>query len=126
MLSDHSLHRVLGRHEQGGRAGDIHRGDVAEPALGSTEAAPTLVQPSRRFGLHHRRTPISLRGGGRVEAELSLSEGLRRCLWFWLWLWLWLLEARFSNTRSLLPMGQTRTLPTGSSCISHTSPPSSE
>src|SRR2546428_7070519 len=59
---------------------------------------------------------ISLGGGGRVEAELSLSEGLRRCLWFWLWLWLWLwpwlwlLEARFSNTRSLLPIRQTRTL----------------
>src|SRR5439155_6581262 len=68
---------------------------------------------------------ISLGGGGRVGAELSLSEGLRLCLWFWLWLWL--LEARFSNTRSLLPMGQPRTLPTGSSCISHTSPlPQSE
>ena len=58
MLSDHRLHRVLGRHEQGGRAGDIHRADVVEPALGSTEAASTLVQPSRRFGLHRRRTPF--------------------------------------------------------------------
>src|SRR5437867_7322004 len=125
MLSDHRLHRVLGRPEQGGRAGDIHRGDVVEPAVGSTEAAPAFVQPSRRFRLHHRRTslPISLGGGGRVGAELSLSEGLRLCL---CWLWLWLLEARFSNTRSLLPMGQPRTLPTGSSCISHTSPPPSE
>src|SRR5437899_1178087 len=56
MLSDHSLHRVLGRHEQGGRAGAIHRGDVVEPALGSTEAAPALVQPARRFRLHRRRT----------------------------------------------------------------------
>src|SRR5205823_7329988 len=58
VLNDDRLHRVLGRHEQGGRAGDIHRGDVVEPALGSTEAAPALVQPSRRFGLHRRRTPF--------------------------------------------------------------------
>ena len=78
--------------------------------------------------------PISLGGGERVEAELSLSEGLRLCLWFWLrpwpwlrlwpWLWLWfgLLEVywRLSNPRFLLPIGETRTLPTGSSCISHT------
>src|SRR6266581_558440 len=56
MLSDHSLHRVLGRHEQGARAGAIHRGDIVEPALGSTQAAPALVQPARRFGLHRRRT----------------------------------------------------------------------
>src|SRR5207249_1653761 len=34
----------------------IHRGRVVELALGSTEAAPALVQPSRRFGLHRRRT----------------------------------------------------------------------
>src|SRR5437762_14155842 len=56
VLNDDRLHRVLGRHEQGARAGDIHRGDVVEPAVGSTEAAPALVQPSRRFGLHRRRT----------------------------------------------------------------------
>src|SRR5436309_5647607 len=56
VLNDHSLHRVLGRHKQGARTCDIHRGDVVEPALGSTEATPALVQPSRRFGLHHRRT----------------------------------------------------------------------
>src|SRR6266481_2269230 len=56
VLNDHSLHRVLGRHEQGARAGDIHRGHVVEPALGSTKATPALVQPSRRFGSHRRRT----------------------------------------------------------------------
>jgi len=50
--------------------------------------------------------------------------------WFRLWRWFWLLEVywRFSNTRSLLSIGQTRTLPTGFYCIGHmsTSPPSSE
>src|SRR5438552_9007093 len=56
VFNDHRLHRVFGRHEQGACARDIHRGDVVETALGSTEAAPTLVQPARRFGLHHRRT----------------------------------------------------------------------
>src|SRR5437016_4151906 len=56
VFNDHRLHRVLGRHEQGACARDIHRGDVVESALGSTEAAPTLVQPARRFGLHRRRT----------------------------------------------------------------------
>src|SRR5262249_5465735 len=58
VLNDHSLHRVLGGHEQGSGAGDIHRGDVVEPALGSTEAGPALVQPSRRFGLHPSCTPV--------------------------------------------------------------------
>src|SRR5262245_22133069 len=68
VLNDHSLHRVLGGHEQGAGAGDIHRGDVVEPALGSTEAAPALVQPPRRFGLHcvFYVSPTSLGGGRRV------------------------------------------------------------
>src|SRR2546422_1132904 len=70
VLNDHSLHRVLGRHEQGARAGDIHRGDVVEPALGSTEAAPALVQPSRRFGLHRRRTPSDELGRWRAGRQL--------------------------------------------------------
>jgi len=68
-------------------------------------------------------TDAAVADPGEVEIEFG-SEGLRLSLWFWPWLWL--LEARFSNTRSLLPIGQPRTLPTGSSCISHTSPPSSE
>src|SRR5207244_13362538 len=58
VLNDDRLHHVLGRQEQGARARDIHRGDVVEPAVGSAEAAPALVQPARRFELHPRRTPF--------------------------------------------------------------------
>src|SRR5438093_12025442 len=82
VLNDHSLHRVLGRHEQGARAGDIHRGDVVEPALGSADADPALVQPSRRFGSHRRRT---FRSAWAVAGESStrpprraLSDGRAR------------------------------------------------
>src|SRR2546425_204607 len=98
MLSDHRLHRVLGRHEQGGRAGAIHRGDVVEPALGSTEAAPALVQPARRFRLHRRRTSfrsawasqrfvtrtwwsISARPGSSKTTAASSTAGCRVSRW---------------------------------------------
>jgi hypothetical protein len=49
-------------------------------------------------------------------ALLPAVRWFRLWRWFWLWLWFWLLEVywRFSNTRSLLSIGQTRTLPTGS------------
>src|SRR5689334_17251872 len=72
VLNDDSLHRVLGRHEQGARACDIHRGDVIEPAVGSSEAAPALVQPSRRFGFHPRRPP--LRSAWVVAGEWSTAS----------------------------------------------------
>src|SRR5215510_7957242 len=72
VLNDHSLHRVLGGHEQGAGAGDIHRGDAVEPALGSTEATPALVQPPRRFGLHFLRT--SARPAWAVEGESSTGH----------------------------------------------------
>src|SRR2546428_3050478 len=113
---------------------------IEEMSLNRRWAAPKLP----RLSFNHLAVsgciavplPISLGGGGRVEAELSLPEGLRLCLWFWLWLWpwpslwlwFWLLEVywRFSNTRFLPPIGQPRTLPTGSPRISHTPPPSPE
>src|SRR5262252_7232407 len=72
VLNDHSLHRLLGGHKQGARACDIHRGDVVEPALGSTEAAAALVQPPRRFGLHCLRT--SARPAWAVEGEASTAS----------------------------------------------------
>src|SRR5712692_9950525 len=75
VLNDDRLHRVLGRHEQGGRAGDIHRGDVVEPALGSSEAASTLVQPSRRFGLHRRRTFRSAWAAASGSSTASYPSG---------------------------------------------------
>src|SRR5206468_9968590 len=88
VLNYHRLHRVLGRHEQDARAGDIHRGDVVESALGSTEAAPALVQPGRRFGLHRRRTffrsPWAVAGGssnasyppGAIDAAFDSADAV--------------------------------------------------
>src|SRR5215813_8927782 len=67
VLNDHSLHRVLGGHEQGAGAGDIHRRDVVNRLW----AAPKLP----RLSFNHLAvsgciasyvSPTSLGGGKRV------------------------------------------------------------
>src|SRR5262249_25251170 len=76
VLNDHSLHRVLGGHEQGAGAGDIHRGDVVEPALGSTESCPgsrSTTSPFR-LALPPYVSSRSL-GGGRRVVNGSYSRG---------------------------------------------------
>src|SRR2546426_11493326 len=70
---------------------------IEEMSLNRRWAAPKLPRLSFNHlavsGCTIAVPPISLGGGGRVEVELSLSEGLRRCVWVCLWRWLWLLEA---------------------------------
>jgi len=62
VLNDHSLHRVLGRHEQA-PAPVPSIGNIVEPALGQHQAAPASFNQLAVSGCTSPYLPISLGGG---------------------------------------------------------------